>query len=77
MGDPDKDGAELHRLDVEAALPIIEAAGFDVASSDLLRNPDDSRTAMVFNPVIGGDPPGCLCVPGMRARPSLLMGDPP
>ena len=54
VGDPDKNNTELHRLDVEAALPIIEAAGFEMASSDLLRNPDDDRTAMVFNPAIRG-----------------------
>ncbi len=54
VGDPDKDNAALHRLDVEAALPIIEAAGFEMASSDLLRNPDDDRSAMVFNPAIRG-----------------------
>ena len=53
-GDPDKNNTELHRLDVEAALPIIQAAGFEMASSDLLRNPDDDRTAMVFNPAIRG-----------------------
>ena len=54
VGDPDKDSAALHRLDVEAALPIIEVAGFEMASSDLLRNPDDGRTVMVFNPAIRG-----------------------
>ena len=54
VGDPDKNNTELHRLDVEAALPIIEAAGFEMASSDLLRNPADDRTAMVFNPAIRG-----------------------
>lgn len=54
VGDSDKNNTELHRLDVEAALPIIEAAGFEMASSDLLRNPDDDRTAMVFNPAIRG-----------------------
>ena len=54
VGDADKDNAELHRLDVEAALPIIEAAGFEMTSSDLLRNADDDHTAMVFNPAIRG-----------------------
>lgn len=54
VGDSDKNNTELHRLDVEAALPIIEAAGFEMASSDLLRNPDDDRTAMVFDPAIRG-----------------------
>ena len=36
------------------ALPIIEAAGFEIESSDLLRNPDDDRTIMVFDPTIRG-----------------------
>ena len=53
-GDSDKDNTALHRLDVDAALPIIEAAGFEMQSSDLLRNPDDDHTIMVFNPAIRG-----------------------
>ena len=53
-GDPDKDNTRLHRLDVATALPIIEAAGFEMESSDLLRNPDDDRTIMVFDPAIRG-----------------------
>lgn len=53
-GDSDKDNTSLHRLDVAAALPIIEAAGFVMESSNLLRNPDDDRTIMVFNPTIRG-----------------------
>ena len=53
-GDADKDNNALHRLDVERALPIIEVAGFELTSSDLLRNPDDDRTAMVFDEAIRG-----------------------
>lgn len=53
-GDSDKDNTQLHRLDVAAALQIIEAAGFEMESSDLLRNPDDDRTIMVFDPAIRG-----------------------
>lgn len=53
-GDPDKDNTALHRLNVATALPIIEAAGFVMESSDLLRNPDDDHTIMVFNPAIRG-----------------------
>ena len=53
-GDPDRDNTQLHRLDVAAALPIIEAAGFEMENSDLLRNPDDDRTIMVFDPAIRG-----------------------
>ncbi len=53
-GDPDLDNAALHRLDVQAALPVIEGAGFEVTSSDLLRSSDDDRTTMVFAPSIRG-----------------------
>ena len=53
-GDSDKDNTALHRLNVEAALPLIEGAGFDVESSDLLRNPDDDHSIMVFDPAIRG-----------------------
>ena len=53
-GDPDRDNTQLHRLNVATALPIIEAAGFEIESSDLLRNPDDDRTIMVFDPAIRG-----------------------
>ena len=53
-GDPDKDNTWLHRLNVATALPIIEAAGFEIESSDLLRNPDDDRTLLVFDPAIRG-----------------------
>ena len=53
-GDPDKDNTALHRLDVAAALPIIEGAGFNVESSDLLRNAADDRTTMVFDEAIRG-----------------------
>ena len=53
-GDSDKNNAELHRLDVAAAMPILEASGFIIESSDLLRNPEDDRTRMVFEPGIRG-----------------------
>ena len=54
-GDSDKDNNALHRLDVDAALPVIEAAGFEVSSSDLLRNAaGDDRTTMVFDESIRG-----------------------
>ena len=53
-GDSDKDNTALHRLDVDAALPSIESASFKVASSDLLRNPEDDRTTMVFDATIRG-----------------------
>ena len=53
-GDSDKDNASLHRLHVDAALPILEASGFEIESSDLLRNPEDDRTTMVFDAAIRG-----------------------
>ena len=48
------DNAELHRLDMAAGVPIIEGAGFDVDSSDLLRNPEDDHSLFVFDPAIRG-----------------------
>ena len=53
-GDADKDNASLHRLDVAAARSVLEASGFDVTSSDLLRNPADDRTKGVFDPSVRG-----------------------
>ena len=53
-GDADKDNNALHRLDVDRALPIIQAAGFELTSSDLLRNAADDRTTMVFDEAIRG-----------------------
>ena len=53
-GDADKDNNALHRLNVDTAWPIIEAAGFEVVSSDMLRNPDDDRTTNVFDEAIRG-----------------------
>ena len=53
-GDPDKNNTALHRLNVEAALPLIEGAGFVVKSSDLLRNSEDDHSIIVFDPAIRG-----------------------
>ncbi len=53
-GDADKDNTTLHRLNHATAWPIIEAAGFEVTSSDMLRNPDDDRTSNVFEEAIRG-----------------------
>ena len=48
---PDK----LHRIDEAVAKKEIEAAGFVLeGESDLLRNPADPRTALVFDPSIRG-----------------------
>ena len=53
-GDPEQDNASLHRLDVAAARPVLEASGFEIESSDLLRNPEDDHTKMVFDAAIRG-----------------------
>ena len=48
---PDK----LHRIDEAVVKQEVEAAGFVlVAESDVLRNPADPRTALVFDPAIRG-----------------------
>ena len=45
----------LHRIDPEAIKADMAAAGFTLeAESDLLRNPDDPHTAIVFDPSIRG-----------------------
>ena len=45
----------LHRIHAEAVKSEIAAAGFVLdASSDVLKNPDDPHTAMVFAPSIRG-----------------------
>ncbi|MGA7539017.1 MAG: hypothetical protein WBW93_09635 [Steroidobacteraceae bacterium] len=45
----------LHRIDPEAAKKEIMSAGFEfVGQSDVLRNPEDSHTKIVFDPSIRG-----------------------
>ncbi|MYE13073.1 MAG: class I SAM-dependent methyltransferase [Gammaproteobacteria bacterium] len=53
-GDPAQDNASLHRLDVAAAMPLLEASGFGIESSDVLRNGEDDHTMRVFDPAIRG-----------------------
>ena len=48
------DNVALHRLEVEAAMPLIEASGFEVTPSELLRNPDDDHSLNVFDEGIRG-----------------------
>lgn len=51
LRDPDK----LHRIDEAVVKQEVEAAGFQlVAESDVLRNPADPHTALVFDPAIRG-----------------------
>jgi predicted methyltransferase len=46
-----RDTESLHRMGAEVIVEELTAAGFDLAvNSDLLANPDDPRTAMVFAP---------------------------
>lgn len=46
-----RDTADTHRMGVEVIIDELTAAGFELAvDSDLLANPDDDRTAMVFSP---------------------------
>jgi len=46
-----RDASTIHRMGVETIIDEVTAAGFVLeADSDLLANPDDDRTAMVFSP---------------------------
>jgi predicted methyltransferase len=50
-----QDTKTLHRIDVEAVKTEVESAGFKLAAqSDLLKNPNDPRTAAVFDPSVKG-----------------------
>jgi predicted methyltransferase len=47
--------SDLHRIDIETVKAEVLAAGFVLeAESDILRRPDDPRTAGVYDPVIRG-----------------------
>ncbi|HLY04523.1 MAG TPA: hypothetical protein VKR31_02135, partial [Rhizomicrobium sp.] len=50
-----RDTDTLHRIDEDTVKKEVEAAGFKFAGeSDVLRNPNDPRTAKVFDPSIRG-----------------------
>jgi len=50
-----QDTNTLHRIDPEAVKTEVEGAGFKlVGQSDLLKNPNDPHTAVVFDPSIKG-----------------------
>ena len=53
-GQSGNDNNALHRLDAATALPLIEATGFEVMASDVLRNPNDDHTKMVFDEAVRG-----------------------
>lgn len=50
VGLPGNDNRDLHRMQVEQAITLAEAAGFQVESSDLLRNPRDNHARSIFDP---------------------------
>ena len=55
FGSAGADNAKLHRIDEQLVIDAVEAAGFVVeATSDVLRNPSDDRTAGVFDPSVRG-----------------------
>jgi predicted methyltransferase len=50
-----RDTQQLHRVDVAEIVKEVTAAGFELeVDSDLLANPDDPRTQMVFTPGVRG-----------------------
>jgi predicted methyltransferase len=50
-----RDAATIHRMGVETIREEVTAAGFELAlESDILANPDDDRTQMVFTPGVRG-----------------------
>ncbi|MEZ5552105.1 MAG: hypothetical protein R3E82_14505 [Pseudomonadales bacterium] len=54
-GNPGAANAELHRMEKAQAIEAAATAGFEVAGdSDLLANPEDDHTRMVFAPEVRG-----------------------
>jgi predicted methyltransferase len=54
-GSGSRDTSTLHRIDVATVKQEVSAAGFKfLASSDVLSNPADARTAKVFDPTVRG-----------------------
>jgi predicted methyltransferase len=50
-----RDAGTIHRMGVDTIREEVTAAGFELArESDLLANPDDDRTKMVFTPGVRG-----------------------
>lgn len=44
------DNRALHRMELQQAIAVAEAAGFEVLVSDLLRNPQDMHRRAIFDP---------------------------
>lgn len=53
-GDADNDNSALHRMTMTQAMDTLEAAGFTVTASELLRNPEDTHDKGVFDPSVRG-----------------------
>ena len=54
-GSEDANNADLHRMQSALAIDALESAGYQIqATSDLLRNPNDDLSQMVFAPEIRG-----------------------
>jgi predicted methyltransferase len=54
-GSGSRDTSTLHRIDVDTVRQEVAAAGFKlIASSDILKNAADDRTAKVFDPTVRG-----------------------
>lgn len=52
-GSPSTTGGTIHRIDPAIVLGLAKDAGFKLeAKSDVLANPDDDRTKMVFDPTV-------------------------
>jgi len=52
VGIAGQNNRQLHRMQVEQAVEIAEAAGFHVETSELLRNPDDNHHRNIFDPML-------------------------
>ena len=54
-GSPGETGGTIHRIDPAIVIADMQAAGFDLeARSDLLHNPDDDLSKLVFAPEVRG-----------------------
>ena len=53
-GNAGADNEALHRMEEKDARELAAAAGFEIESSDLLRNADEDRSLYVFDPAIRG-----------------------
>lgn len=50
VGLPGNNNRGLHRMEIQQAITVAEAAGFNVQQSDLLRNPRDDHRRSIFDP---------------------------